>query len=150
MTEKTAYPIPAVGAVVFHENKVLLVKRGKAPAAGYWAIPGGKMRLGEGYGEAAEREIFEETGIRIRAGKVVWVMDLLEKDGQDRIIWHYLIVDVLGHYLEGQPRAGDDAKEAAWISEEELGSLCVSPDTLKMLAETFGFGENTHQTFSHQ
>ncbi|BBO80633.1 hypothetical protein DSCO28_11990 [Desulfosarcina ovata subsp. sediminis] len=50
-------PRPAVGAVVFKDNAVLLVKRGKAPAHGMWAIPGGSVQLGETLGQAAEREI---------------------------------------------------------------------------------------------
>lgn len=141
MEKDLLYPVPAVGAVVFHQKRVLLVKRGKAPAAGLWAIPGGRMQLGEGYAQAAEREILEETGIRIRAGDVVWVMDLIQRDAEGRLLHHYLIVDVLGHYLGGELCAGDDAKEAAWISEEELIGLAVSPDTRNMLAAVFGFGK---------
>jgi 8-oxo-dGTP diphosphatase len=54
-----------VGAIVFHAGKVLLVKRGRPPAKGQWAIPGGTVNLGESLQEAAQREILEETGIAV-------------------------------------------------------------------------------------
>ena len=41
------HPSVGVGAVVFKENKVLLVLRGRPPAEGVWAVPGGRLKLGE-------------------------------------------------------------------------------------------------------
>ncbi len=60
-------PQVAVGALVFRENRVLLVKRNQPPGKGFWAIPGGRLKLGETLKEAAEREVMEETGVIIRA-----------------------------------------------------------------------------------
>ena len=65
-------PRVGVGAVVLREGRVLLVRRGAAPANGLWAIPGGALELGETLQEGAEREILEETGILIRAGDPVF------------------------------------------------------------------------------
>ena len=59
-------PQVAVGAVVVKEGKILLVKRKKPPSKGQWAIPGGSVKLGETLKEATEREIREETGLRIK------------------------------------------------------------------------------------
>ena len=64
-------PCVAVGAIVFKEDRVLLVRRGKAPSREQWAIPGGSVILGESLQQAAEREVFEETGIRILAGEPI-------------------------------------------------------------------------------
>ena len=78
-------PLVAVGAVVFNQNRVLLVKRAKPPAQNQWAIPGGKVRLGETLQQAAEREIHEETGIIIRALKPIYTFDIIQKDRSGRI-----------------------------------------------------------------
>ena len=72
-------PCAAVGAVVFKDERVLLVRRGKAPAREQWAIPGGSVMLGESLQQAVEREVFEETGIRISAGKPAYVFDVVDQ-----------------------------------------------------------------------
>ena len=69
-------PQVGVGAVVFHDGAVLLVQRRNPPCADEWAIPGGKVRLGETLQEAAEREILEDTGLHIKAGEPVYAFVL--------------------------------------------------------------------------
>lgn len=133
-------PRVAVGAVVFKDERVLLVRRGKAPARGQWAIPGGSVRLGETLQAAAEREIREETGIRIVAGKPVYTFDVVDRDGENRIRYHYVIVDLEAVYQGGAIRPGDDALEARWVAAHELKGLAVSRPTLQLLRRHFGFG----------
>lgn len=135
-----ATPRPAVGAVVFRDRRVLLVKRGKAPARGVWAIPGGSVKLGETLQAAAEREILEETGVVIRAGEPVLVFDVIQRDENRNVRFHYVIVDLAADYLSGDPRPGDDAVAARWISEAELANLDVNPATRRLLSEKYGFG----------
>ena len=96
--------------------------------------------MGERLTEAAEREIFEEAGIVIRAGEPVFTFDLVERDDQQQVRFHYLIVDLKAEYIGGELRSGDDAMDARWVSTEELKSLHVSPLTVKMLKDCFGFG----------
>jgi len=133
-------PQVAVGALVFDSGRVLLVRRGQPPAAGLWAVPGGRVRLGETLKQAAEREIFEETGVAIAAGDPVYTFDHLERDSDGRVRFHYVIVDLAADYLRGEIRAGDDAREARWVSPAELAQLDVSPTTRKLLKERYGFG----------
>ena len=133
-------PQPAVGAVVFRNGRVLLVKRGNAPAQGMWAIPGGRVHLGETLTAAAEREVLEETGVVIQAGDPVFVFDVIERDEAGRVYFHYVIVDLAADYLSGEPLAGDDAAAADWISESQLSRLPVNPATRRLLAEKFNFG----------
>jgi ADP-ribose pyrophosphatase len=134
------HPALAVGAVVFKDNKVLLVKRGNPPAQGVWAIPGGSVELGETLKTAAEREVFEETGIVITAGEPVFSFESIHRDDKDQVRFHYYIVDVAASYISGEPIAGDDALDVGWISKEELGRLNVNPFTLKILLQNFNFG----------
>lgn len=133
-------PQAGVGAIVFHQNRVLLVKRGQAPNAGQWAIPGGRIRLGETLQQAAEREILEETGVHIKAGEPVFAFDVIQQNEQADCQLHYVVVDLAAEYISGEPVAGDDAAEARWISAAELGSLQVNQITLQLLKSRYQFG----------
>jgi ADP-ribose pyrophosphatase len=134
------FPRVAVGAVVFKADKILLVLRGKPPAESQWAIPGGCVELGETLQEAAQREILEETGIVIQAGKPVYTFDAVERDKNGRIRFHYVIVDLAAEYISGEIRAGDDAADARWLASEDLQYQNVSATTRKLLRQCYGFG----------
>jgi len=129
-----------VGAVVFKEDKVLLVLRGKPPAEKQWSIPGGSVELGETLQEAAEREIAEEAGIIIQAKKPIYTFDVIERDENGDIRFHYVIVDLAADYVSGELSAGDDAVDVSWVSLEDLNNRNVSDATRKLLAQCYGFG----------
>ncbi len=133
------HPRAAVGAVVFKDDKVLLVRRGRPPAKGQWAIPGGNVKLGETLQQAAEREILEETGIVIRAGDPIYTFDAIVRDEDGAVQFHYVIIDLAAEYIDGTPRPGDDADEVRWLDAQALHMLPVSPPTLKLLTETLHF-----------
>jgi len=138
-----SYPVQprvAVGAIVFKDNRVLLVRRGKPPAENLWAIPGGRVEIGETLQEAAEREILEETGISIRALDPTYTFDVIDRDASGQTRYHYVIVDLTAEYIRGEPRAGDDATAARWISSDELAVLKVSSKTRQLLKAQFKFG----------
>ena len=132
-------PRVAVGAIVFRDGRVLLVKRGRPPSQGLWAIPGGRVELGETLQAAAEREISEETGLTIRAGNPAYTFDAIERDAAGRIRFHYVIVDLLADYLDGEPRPGDDAREARWVAPQDLAELPVGQTTLDVLKNVLHF-----------
>lgn len=134
------HPRVAVGAVVFKDGYVLLVRRGQPPAEDFWAIPGGSVEIGETLQEAAEREILEETGIHIRASKPIYTFDVIDRDADGKVRFHYVIVDLAADYVGGEPKAGDDALEARWVSANEINNLKVSAPTLKLLKTKFNFG----------
>jgi len=125
--------------VVFNEGRVLLVRRGKAPSKGLWAIPGGSVELGESLQEAAEREILEEAGIVVKAREPVCTFDVIERDDAGRVRFHYVIVDLAADYLDGDLRSGDDALEARWVSPGELETLTVNERTRRLLERQFQF-----------
>jgi len=134
------HPRLAVGAIVFREDKILLIKRGRPPAKAQWAIPGGNVQLGESLQAAAQREILEETGIVIKATEPVYTFDAIVKDADGRIQFHYVIVDLAAEYIEGEPQPGDDADDVRWVPAEELEGLHVSPPTLDLLQGKYDFG----------
>ena len=139
-TKLTVQPTLAVGVIVFKEDKVLLVRRGKAPAKGLWAIPGGSVKLGETLKDAAEREIIEETGLQVRAGASVYSFESIERDDDGDVQFHYYIVDLEAEYISGEITPGDDADDAAWMTVADLKVNDVHPRTLEMLVCQYSFG----------
>jgi len=123
----------AIGAVVVHDGRVLLVERGKSPSKGAWAVPGGSVELGETLAQAVEREVLEETGVTVRAGRVVHAFDAVVRDEQGRVRFHYVIVDLEARYVHGNPVAAGDASDARWFSIDELAGVRVHPVTMEVL-----------------
>jgi len=131
-------PRVGVGAVVIEDGRVLLVRRGAQPGRGMWAIPGGLVELGETLQEAAQREILEETGLVIRAGRPMYTFDIIQRDGAGAVEYHYVIVDLRADVVSGDITPGDDALDARWVTADELERLPVTPTTLKLL-KSMGF-----------
>ena len=134
-------PRVAVGGVVIKEDRVLLVRRGKAPSEGEWAIPGGSVELGETLQEAVRREILEETGISIRVGEPIHIFDDVRRDEAGHIRFHYVILDFSGEFLSGELRAADDAKDARWVSPAEFSQLNINTNTIKLMTKLRFLGE---------
>ncbi|MEW6267609.1 MAG: NUDIX hydrolase [Thermodesulfobacteriota bacterium] len=136
MTKANEYPDRprlAVGGVVIAANQVLLVCRGKPPAEGEWAIPGGSVELGETLKEAVERELKEETGLTVRAGDSCYTFEAILRDQEGRVRFHYVIMDLWAEYVSGVPAPGSDVSEAAWITPDRLPNLKVNKATLALL-----------------
>lgn len=118
-------PRAAVSVIVFRDDTVLLVLRGRPPAEGLWAPVGGRVEPGETAEEAALREVREETGIDAR---------LVGPCGRRRVevaaaeggivVWDILVFAAL--WQDGEPVAGDDAAAAKFVALDRLeGSTLV-------------------------
>ncbi len=126
-------PFVGVGAVVFRDDRVLLVKRARPPRQGQWSLPGGVQRLGETVYEAARREVREETGLEVEIVDVVAVVDSIQRDEDRRVRYHYTLVDVLAEWRDGEARAGDDAAAVAWTGLDELSRYGLWSETERVI-----------------
>jgi 8-oxo-dGTP diphosphatase len=104
------HPELCVGGIVVHDGELLLIRRGRSPAAGLWSVPGGRVEKGELLAEAVVRELREETGLEAVCGPLVGWVESFEDDR------HFVILDFEATVLDDQiPVAGDDAAEVAWV-----------------------------------
>ena len=134
--EKREYPdrpYVGVGVIVFRDQEVLLVKRNKEPNKGQWSIPGGKQMIGETVAEAAQRELLEETGVKVDRLLLVDVVDAIIPDVEGKIKYHYSLVDYMGEWQSGDPRPGDDAQEVSWVRLNELSLYSLLEETVNII-----------------
>jgi ADP-ribose pyrophosphatase YjhB (NUDIX family) len=131
MTPDDAAPTLAVGAVVVDHDRLLMVRRGRGPAQGQWAIPGGRVRRGETLAEAVTRELAEETGLEGLCGPFVGWAELFDEHDPEG---HFVVLDfevtVVG---DDNPTAGDDAAEAMWVDLHEVGDRQLAPGLAEFL-----------------
>ena len=121
-------PEVCIGAIAIDEDDLLLIRRGRGVAAGFWSVPGGRVEEGETLAEAVVRELREETGIEGVCGELIGVEEVLA-DG-----FHFVILDYAVSVLErAEPVAGDDASDAAWVPLSEVAELPLTEGLAEFL-----------------
>ena len=126
-------PNPSIGvsAIIFDQDeRVLLIRRGKPPAAGFWHVPGGKLEAGESLVEGVRREVKEETGLDVNIGPIMAVVERRQEG------FHYVIIDFLAQLAEPNQThliAADDASDARWVAEHELNQFPIAHGLLPIL-----------------
>jgi ADP-ribose pyrophosphatase YjhB (NUDIX family) len=136
-------PLVGVGAVVVHEGRVLLVRRGSEPLKGHWTLPGGVLEVGETLVEGVAREVREETGLLVEPLELVELVDRIHREagretGREagRVRYHYVIADYLCRVTGGELRAASDADAVRWVERAEWNShsaLVLDPITVRVI-----------------
>ena len=121
-------PLVGVGVVVFKDDRVLLVRRGKPPREGHWSLPGGRQRLGEQVAETAVREVAEETAIEID------LVDSITRDVEGAVQYHYTLIDFAATWRSGRALAGHDATDVTWADPGALAPYDLWPETERIIA----------------
>ena len=113
-------PKVAVGVAVFHDDRLLLVRRTMNPGRGRWSLPGGYLDLGEQPREAAAREALEEAGVVVTVGAVIDVFaNPIEEGGAVFVLFE-------ATWVSGSPVPGDDADAAAFFGRDEVPPLAFA------------------------
>jgi 8-oxo-dGTP diphosphatase len=122
-----------VGAVVFKDGEVLLVRRGQEPALDSWSLPGGLVELGETLTAAIQRELAEETGVTVTLLGIAAVAERLFPDPDGRIAYHYVLVDYLCDYVAGELVPGSDSTAARFVPLDDLSQYDLPPFTADVI-----------------
>jgi 8-oxo-dGTP diphosphatase len=134
-------PLVGVGAVIIEgtieDARVLLVKRAHPPLQAQWSIPGGVLEVGELVRDAAIREAREETGLVVEPADLLGVYDRVLRNSEQRVQYHYVLIDFLCRRVAGDLAAASDASEVRWFTREELPALHLAEDTLDVIQKGF-------------
>ncbi len=123
VTSDRAYPSrPLLGAsvAVFRDGRVLVASRSKPPAQGLFGLPGGLVEPGETLAEAALRELLEEVGVTARIVGFAAHAEVIERDQEGRVLYHFVVCAHAAHWVSGEPAPGPEALEVRWATSDEL------------------------------
>jgi ADP-ribose pyrophosphatase YjhB (NUDIX family) len=130
-------PLVGVGAIIIEDARLVLVKRAHPPLQAEWSSPGGMLEVGELVCEAAVREAREETGLTVEPGELLGVYDRIVRNADERVQYHYVLIDYLCRRVAGDLAAGSDAAEVGWFGQEELALLNLAQDTRDVIQKGF-------------
>jgi ADP-ribose pyrophosphatase YjhB (NUDIX family) len=117
------HPQLAVSAAIFRGDKILLVRRARSPAKGFYSLPGGRVEFGETLHQALHREVDEETALRIEIVGLAGWREVVPGIGGGG---HYLIMSFAARWSGGEPVLNDELDDFQWLEPDGLGDLRVT------------------------
>ncbi|HEV2626025.1 MAG TPA: NUDIX hydrolase [Xanthobacteraceae bacterium] len=127
-------PYLAVSAAIFHDGRVLIVRRGRPPAHGLYTLPGGGVELGESLEQAVIREVREETGLAIAPLALVGFREAIARDAAGRIERHFVILPFAARWIGGEIALNEELAEAQWREPDELAGLKTTEGLAQIVA----------------
>jgi ADP-ribose pyrophosphatase YjhB (NUDIX family) len=113
------------------------VERGREPLKGYWSIPGGLVESGEKLEDAVQREILEETGLRISPVSIFEVFERIMRDARGRAEYHYVLIDYFCRVTGGELHPADDVAGASWAARAKLDDYRLTEGTRGVIERAF-------------
>ncbi len=127
-----AHPQLAVSASIFRDDRILLVRRARSPARGFYSLPGGRVEFAESLHAALTREVVEETGLEIEiAGLAGWreVLPAAPGDG------HYLILSFAARWVANEPVLNEELDDFKWLAPDRLGDLKLTAGLAEIVGD---------------
>ncbi|MFC4007892.1 NUDIX hydrolase [Nonomuraea purpurea] len=125
--------VPACGTVTVDDAGRILMQRRRD--TGQWALPMGKMEIGETPSQCAVRETEEETGVRVEAVGILGIYSdpghiVAYSDGEIRQEYEVMLI---ARPVGGRPEANDEASDVRWVEPGDLHSLDIHPTQWRQL-----------------
>ena len=118
-----SHPQLAVSAAIFRDDDILLVRRARSPAKGFYSLPGGRVEFGETLHAALHREVDEETALQIQiVGLAGWREVVPGTSGGG----HYLILSFAARWISGEPVLNDELDDFRWLKPDAIDDLQVT------------------------
>lgn len=118
-----SYPQLAVSAAIFRDGRILLVRRARSPARGFYSLPGGRVEFGETLHAALHREVAEETALKIGiVDLAAWREVMPGTSGGG----HYLIMSFAARWSRGEVVLNDELDDYQWLAPDALGELKIT------------------------
>jgi len=117
------HPQLAVSAAIFRDDRILLVRRARSPARGYYSLPGGRVEFGETLHAALHREVDEETALKIEIIGLAGWREVVPRAGGGG---HYLIMSFAARWTSGEPVLNDELDDFRWLAPDAIGDLKVT------------------------
>jgi 8-oxo-dGTP diphosphatase len=117
------HPQLAVSAAIFRDDRILLVRRARSPAKGYYSLPGGRVEFGETLHAALHREVDEETALKIEIVGLAGWREVVPGAGGGG---HYLIMSFAARWTAGEPVLNDELDDFRWLAPDAIGDLKIT------------------------
>ena len=114
------HPQLAVSAAIFRDGKILLVRRARSPAKGFYSLPGGRVEFGETLHAALHREVDEETALKIDIVGLAGWREVVPGTGGGG---HYVIMSFAARWTSGEPALNEELDAFRWLVPDVLGNL---------------------------
>jgi ADP-ribose pyrophosphatase YjhB (NUDIX family) len=124
-------PQLAVSGAIFRDGRLLLVRRARSPAKGFYSLPGGRVEFGESLRTALHREVDEETGLRIEILGLAGWREVLPGDSGGG---HYVIMSFAARWTAREPVLNDEHDDFKWIDPDAIGDLKVTGGLQQVIA----------------
>ena len=129
-----SHPQLAVSAAIFRNGKILLVRRARSPAKGLYSLPGGRVEFGESLHTALQREVDEETALKIEIIGLAGWREVLPGTGGG----HYLIMSFAGRWRAGEPVLNAELDDFRWLAPDALGDLELTDGLKEVIQSAWG------------
>ena len=133
-----SHPQLAVSAAIFRDGKILLVRRARLPAKGFYSLPGGRVEIGETLHAALHREVAEETALKIEIAELAAWREVLPTAAGGG---HYVIMSFAARWRAGEVALNEELDDYKWLAPESLGELKLTdglPEVIQSARRVLG------------